>query len=613
MNTIVAKNNNLKKHVEELESYLKKLDINEVAIELEVSDHLNSYKNDVYSINFANKTGKILGKNSISLLNGIYRFLYECGVRWIRPTIDGEYIPNIDSIPDMNFISEASFGHRGICIEGAVSLEHVKDLIDWSAKVGMNSYFTQFRQSHTFFDRWYSHLDNNSVKKEHITIGQADQFIKEIITEIKSRGMQYHAVGHGWTCEPFGYSGLGWDQVDYEPKEEDQIHLALVNGKRDFWNKLPINTNLCYSNKDTRNLVNNDILKYLKENSAIDVLHFWLADDCNNQCECENCIKMRPSDFYVKMLNELDELLTKNNINTKIVFLVYVDLLWAPENYKIKNPDRFIIMFAPITRSYAESFATAEPEINLPDFTRNKLTMPKSVNENLGHYFNWLKDYKGDSFVFDYHLMWYYAKDQSLMNISKVISEDIKSYKRLKLNGLISCQVQRIFLPTSLPMYVMAMNLWNESLSYKDIEEDYFKSSFGINWREAKDYLNNLSKLFNPSYLDPEISKTKEAEHSFQKASELINKFLPTLEIYTENDVLCHSKSWELLKVHGELCYELSLALVAFIKNKKKDFDTHYKNLTEIAESIDIEYSHYFDIWGFINIYKLLFKDYLNN
>jgi hypothetical protein len=61
---------------------------------------------------------------------------------------------------------------------------------------------------------------------------------------------------------------------------------------------------------------------------------------------------MRPADYYVILLNELDEALGHVGYPGKVVFLAYADLLWPPEVEQIHNPERFILMFAPITRSY---------------------------------------------------------------------------------------------------------------------------------------------------------------------------------------------------------------------------------------------------------------------
>ncbi len=82
------------------------------------------------------------------------------------------------------------------------------------------------------------------------------------------------------------------------------------------------------------------------------MLHVWLSDGWNNRCECDGCAVKRPSDWYVDLLNELDEQLDAAGIDTKIVFLAYADLLWAPEKSRLRNAERFILMFAPLTRTW---------------------------------------------------------------------------------------------------------------------------------------------------------------------------------------------------------------------------------------------------------------------
>lgn len=208
------------------------------------------------------------------------------------------------------------------------------DIIDWLPKVGFNSYFIQFREAYTFFDRWYSHINNPLKGKEHFSVDMARNFVQRLVKEIKKRGLLYHAVGHGWTCEPFGVPGLGWDIYNGTIPASYVRYTAEINGKRGLWGGIPLNTNLCYSNPEVREIITDSIVKYLEEHPEVDVLHFWLADGSNNQCECEECRKALPSDFYVMMLNELDKKLTLKGIDTKVVFLLYVDLLWTPEREK---------------------------------------------------------------------------------------------------------------------------------------------------------------------------------------------------------------------------------------------------------------------------------------
>lgn len=412
--------------------------------------------NDEIHIDIINGKGIIGGTNPRSVLLAAYRFLTELGFRWIRPGADGEFVPDTDLFSQTIKVHEKpSYTHRGICIEGANSFENVRDIIDWMPKLGFNAYFFQFREAYTFFERWYNHSENPFRKPEGFSFEKARNFIRLLENEMAKRSILYHAVGHGWTCEPLGLNGLGWDPVTDTVDQKYRQYLALLNGKRELFQGIPLNTSLCYSNSEARKIMAESVVEYLENNPAVDILHFWLADDMNNQCECDACKTVRPSDFYVMMLNELDELLTQKEIKTKIVFLIYFELLWPPEKEKIKNPERFILMFAPITRSYNESFQSRESLPALPDFERNKISCYTSVAKNTAFLNAWQKIFRGDSFDFDYHMGSNQQADPGQHEISNILYQDIVNLKKIGLNGFISCQVQRSFFPTGLAMTVL--------------------------------------------------------------------------------------------------------------------------------------------------------------
>jgi hypothetical protein len=284
------------------------------------------------------------------------------------------------------------------------------------------------------------------------------------------RGICYHKVGHGWTCEPFGIDGSGWNSDrnrQYEMTEQTRSYLALLDGKRVLFNNDPLCTNLCYSNPRVRDMMTDAITRYCQENSQVDVLHFWLADDRNNQCECPECVKKRPADWYVKMLNELDEKLTKADLKTKIVFLIYYDLLWAPETERLINQDRFILMFAPITRNYGQDYGDyISYDEELPPYVRNQLSAPSSLAQNLEQLRRWQGTFEGDSFDFDYHLMWAHLGDIGYEYCARNIFQDMRDLRDIGLNGMISCQIQRCYFPTALPLHMMAAALWNRECDY---------------------------------------------------------------------------------------------------------------------------------------------------
>jgi hypothetical protein len=520
---------------------------------------------DVIYIDVAGGAGIIAGGNPRSVLLATYRLLTEAGCRWVRPGPSGECIPKVDLVGiAAHVVEKAAYRHRGICIEGAVSYENVVQMIEWAPKVGFNGYFVQFREGYTFFERWYAHRDNPTKEAEEFSVARAREYVHRAAQEIKMRGLLFHAVGHGWTCEPLGIQGLSWEAREYDLPPEVSRYLAEVKGKRTIWQGVPLNTNLCYSNPEARRLVVEAIGDYLQEHREVDLLHFWLADGSNNQCECEACQAGIPSDFYVMMLNDLDALLTQRGITTKIVFLIYVDLLWPPQVEKIKNPGRFVLMFAPITRSYSEEFCAGETTAERPPYVRNQLKFPANVDENVAFLRAWQKQFSGDSFDFDYHLMWDHYNDPGYFQISRLLNRDLKHLRDIGLNGYVSCQVQRAFFPTGLPMVVMGRTLWDDRLSFEEIAEDYFRSAFGADGGLVEDYLASLSGLFDPPYLRGERPQVgEEAQGRLAQVPALVQDFRPVIEANLASTAGCQAASWELLDIHAQLVTLLAQALQA--------------------------------------------------
>lgn len=274
--------------------------------------------NEHYTLSVKKGEGEICGCNGRSVLLGVYHFLRLMGCRFLYPTPAGEYIPNrsadtceavLDFVPANR--------HRGITIEGCTAPEHVLNIIDWAPKNGFNSYFIQFRTGYTFFERWYENAWNPYRDAAPFDDRKAEAINNVIRAAIHERGMLSHAVGHGWTCEPLGFPSRGWDSVKAdELSSEQRALLAQLNGKREFFRGIPLNTNLCYSNPQARKIMMDNMLAYLREHSDTDVLHVWLGDNFNNFCECDACREKSPSDWYVILLNELDEALNEAGLDT---------------------------------------------------------------------------------------------------------------------------------------------------------------------------------------------------------------------------------------------------------------------------------------------------------
>ncbi len=547
----------------ELYRYLKIIDGN---LNIDVRSYLTYDKNiknvlwlvcdntsqleDNIKIDLVKGCGIISGSNPRSVLFAVYRFLYELGCRFPSPEEKSEIIPKLNlSYENFNIsINEsASYRHRSICIEGSVNYENVANMIKWLPKVYLNGYFFQFKIPYCFFERWY--VPNGYQLNEDDVVHMHANLIKDI----ELRGLNYHATGHGWTCDPIGITEgtSGWVVVDNIKNPEVVKFLAKVDGERKLWGGVPLNTNLCYSNPEVRTRIAKSITQYCIDNSAVNYLHFWLADGSNNHCECDNCKNTKPSDYYVMMLNEIDEYMTAAEIQTKVVFLIYVDLLWEPEKEKIKNPDRFVLMFAPITRTYTNAFSTDVDinDIELAVYDRNKLKMPSNVNENIARLKLWQKQFDGDSFDFDYHIMWDHYKDPGYYRCSEIIHSDMKNLSNIGLCGMVSCQAQRVGFPNWLPLFTMAKTLWNKNLTFDEISNEYFTAEYGPEGSTVLNYLKKLSEYFTPPYIRSEIPRVdEETAKKYKMIPQIIDEMLPEIKLHEGEE------AWGKLLYHAELC-----------------------------------------------------------
>lgn len=576
--------------------------------------HGSSSFDDEIHIDIHAGSGVVAGINPRSCLLAVYRLLREAGCRFLRPGENGEFIPKRNwRDVSVQVDEKPSYRHRGICIEGAVSRELFLDMIDWIPKNGMNAYFVQFRSGYTFFERWYAHRQNPGMKPEPKTAAEIRDIVEEGIEAIKKRGMIYHEVGHGWTCEALGISGLGWDRVNEVPVGASDA-FALVNGRRELWGGIPINTNLCYGNEQNRKLVTDTIVQHLQQNPAIDILHFWLADEANNHCECPLCIDTRPSDFYIEMLNQLDRRLTELAIDTKIVFLIYYDLLWLPEKQRLLNPDRFILMFAPITRTYSKTFTPVKELPDLPPYDRNRLSFPSSIEGNIAFLKAWQNYFHGDSFDFDYHLLWDQFKEPSYEALSRILYEDIRNLANIGLNGLMSCQVQRSFFPSPLPMAVLAQTLWDRELDYDTLSRDLYSAAYGIDGLLVRAILRRFSTMIKPQWFRMEESIVN-TNHALQieEAAAVLRELRVLIAAQQSETDECRKESWRLLglfctyaeKLAG-LCLALSCSNTASARNALDD-------LIYWAFSEEENLGYAFDCDTMRNTLEIVFQQMINS
>ena len=502
----------------------------------------------------------ISGRNARSVLFGVYAFLEQQGVRYLRPGPRGEVIPSLvaTALPASPIVEEPRYRHRGVCIEGAPSIEHALDMVDWCAKKRMNTVFLQFLSSQYFYNLWYQRAYNPQYADEPITEAEALAYDDQIIASMKKRGLILHRVGHGWTSAAFDMPRSGWVTAGEEVQPEYVRWLAEVGGERALFRDIPINTELCYSHPPAFDAFVETILQYCEAHPELDVMHVWLSDATNNKCECAACQKLSISDWYAKAINALSEALHRRVPKMRFVFLCYIELLWAPEQIEIDEQyGNIILMFAPIARCYGHRLVDAacddgeawpRPPTNQYAASRHNAFYTQRLAD-------WGKAFKGDSFNFDYHLMWANWQHLTDTHIARLFHEDLQDLKRIGLDGIVSCQSFRVFYPSGLAMTALAEALWDPSVPWNEMRQRYLASAYGEHAEWASTYLGTIEAFLDtgdPHWRTLPFSNADEARLS-EVAAFLDASLAEAKARYTATADKAQRKSLDLLLHHIKL------------------------------------------------------------
>ena len=553
-----------------------------------------------YSYRIRGKQAHFTGSTAGNVLLAVYDYLRAIGFVFLYPGKGGTYVPEASGTLDAERTRTASFFHRGVCVEGADSLETALDFIDWLPKNGFNAFFLQFKKPDIFFERWYSHTYNPTLPPEMLRREQLDDMDRQVHAAMTLRGIHCHQVGHGWTAEALGCPGTGWHTATQEPTPEQAELIALVGGKRTFWKGIPANTNLCYADPRSRHALTEQVVRYAEENPQMDYLHFWLADDYNNVCTCEKCRQTTIADQYVEILNEIDEALTTAALSTKIVFLLYQELLYAPLKSRIHNPERFCLMFAPISRTFEKPYPKSFTPVPIIPYVRNAMRLPETVEENLSHLAAWQRIFSGDSFFYDYPLGRAHYGDFGYMKIARVIYDDIHALKVYSSNGYMSCQELRAMTPTGFPNYVMGQALLDKTVPFDTMRETYFSAMFGPRWQRAAAFLEKLSALSDTDYFNNHGPRYQPAlAENFRKVRALAQSFRE------EIPGLCSprwQKNWEYLDFHCQYCALLAHALEALCQGHKTEADDRFAAFCAFVRSQEPKRERRLDVYRVIEV-----------
>lgn len=559
-----------------------------VTLSVTPHDHIDPALDDVIDVEIENCNGFICGSNPRSVLMGVYEYLKSAGCMWVRPGTDGEHIPKADLLThSFHFHHQAENRFRGECIEGSISFENVRDTVLWLPKVRMNLFMMEQVVPYNYMSRWYKHTGSKYKAPEDTTFEQIAEYTAQLELLIRKCGLQLHALGHGYLFEPYGihYHSYG---DKYDLSDEARADTALVGGKRELRSGSPNFTQLCMSRPEVRRKQVDWLCQYLIRKPHIDFLHVWLSDAANNHCECTECQKKRPSDFYVMLLNELDEALTAHNIDTRIVFIMYTDTLWPPETETLHNPARFIMTSAP-TRDYNLPYDARRYSKSLPPYLRNQYSVPADFSLLLSFCDAWKRAFDGPKFLFEYYFYTDHYFDPGHMSLVQHIAADVRSLPATGFDGIMSDQTQRAAFPTALPLALLGELLFDSKLDETSYAESYFAAAYGTGAESAHRYLTAITTAFQPEQLrSPDsvvmqdtgtgnritaapIQNNAETAARLRTVASITDSFAEKAQTYlAEADSACHRLSWQLLCRHGEFCRRYAEILLPLAESDDK-------------------------------------------
>ena len=579
---------------------------------LDTSEAEDIELDDIVHIDTDEKGGVIAGSNPRSVLLAVYRYLQENGCRWLFPGVDGEYIPVRDVKPT-KYHKMADCRYRGQCNEGAESQADMMLAIDFTPKIGLNIFMLEFFNPTYYYDSYYQHMRNPAREPEPVTPQTVLQWKRQCEAEIAKRGLQFHDMGHGWMADPFGLDTKNTnegDPIDYP--EEMKQYLALTNGQRGlFKGKYRFyDTNICMSNPKARAISIKGIADYAEKHKNVDYLHVWLADNYNNHCECEECQKKTPSDWYVIMMNELDEELTARKLDTRIVFICYVDTSWPPLTETIKNPKRFTLLVAPITRDYTKPVGADISGVTYPPYQRNKNVLFTDVDQYVKCGVDWQRRCNVRAMLYEYHFYINQYIDPGVLAFAKVVYTDIINYKKNGLNGLINDCTQRAFWPNGFSFFLYGQVQFDTSLKFEDLLEDYFSHAYGEDWREVVKILEKIGKAIDMHYInglrsaDLSISKryNPAVAEELRQMPAIAEEAKEFLEAHKNMPMRAQTVAYKLMRLYMEYCTGLAKCLTAKCfgagKEAKEMFEAFLADFGRHEVDIETYYDQYMIGYG---------------
>ena len=187
-----------------------------------------------------------------------------------------------------------------------------------------------------------------------------------------------------------------------------------------------------------------------------------------------------------------------------------------------------------------------------------------------------------------------------LLGSLRILSKDVEDFRTLGLNGFMSCQNLRVFLPSGLGMYLMAQALWTGRDEFDSESERYLRAAYGSQWQLCRDYLAEISALFDPRVLRGEMPVTAEGSAlRYARIPGRIDGFLAGLE----DDPACRNML-ECIRHHARLCRHLAAVLICAAEGDLTEMDRRWQQARDFACQNEEKFQRELDVFELLLVWE---------
>ena len=303
------------------------------------------------------------------------------------------------------------------------------------------------------------------------------------------------------------------------------------------------------------------------------------------------------------LLNEIDEKLTERGLSTRIAYIAYYDTAFPPVTEKLKNPDRFALLLAAITRSYTETPDMSSRKAELPKFDLNKNIFPTDLGDYIQYSEGWQDTCYTPKFCYEYHFWVHQYYDIGGIRLAERLYKDVEAYRKAGFFGIIQDGSQRSFFPNGFPFYAYSRAMYDKDVSFEELKKDYFTHAYGENGIEIADYLEKISDIFDVNYLEithhaggTRILQSAERAEALRAVPSLCKPMLDKIKAWKKaSRKRVHTVALRLLELHVEYCLGLAESMILTAEGKGDEAFEAFNAFFDSFGRHEFEIERYFD------------------